>query len=207
MIVAASILSADFACLRQEIEDVEAAGADWHHVDVMDGHFVPPLTFGLPIIQSLKSYARRPLDVHIMVKNPLEVAEQYVQAGASRVTFHIEAAQHPAQVIQKIRSAGAGVGLALNPKTPICMVKPYLKEVDHVLVMSVEPGYAGQDFLSEVREKIRVLSREVFVVVDGGIKPDTASLVKEDGASGVVAGSWVYRAENRAKAILALKQS
>ena len=207
MIIAPSILSADPMRFAEEILEIEKLGADWHHVDVMDGHFVPPLTFGLPIVESLRKCSEIPLDVHIMVSNPLEVAPMYVRAGAHRVTFHIEATKRPLDVIEAIRHVGGEVGIALNPGTPVKAIADVLDLVDHVLVMSVNPGYAGQGFIFDVLEKIEWLSsKDIPIIVDGGIKPDTAKLVKAKGAHGVVAGSWIYNAKDRKQALEALKE-
>ncbi len=216
IIVAPSILSADPLKFAEEIKSVEQAGADWHHIDVMDGHFVPNLTFGPPLIRALKSVATIPLDVHIMVDNPDAVALDYVKAGADYLSFHIEAATHAQRVVQAIKGQGAKAGVALNPGTAIASVGGLLPYVDYVLVMSVNPGFGGQQYLphtasrlAELRKMLTAIHRqdEVIVEVDGGINAQTGQEVCAAGASALVAGTFIYGAKNRADAVQALRFS
>ncbi len=214
VIVAPSILAADPLKFAVELASVEKAGADWHHVDVMDGHFVPNLSFGPPVIRALKSAAKIPLDVHIMVSNPDAVAIDYVKAGADYLSFHIEAATHAHLVIQDIQAAGAKAGIALNPGTAVAAIGGVLPYVDYVLVMSVNPGFGGQSYMPEaakrvaaVKQMLRDLGRadQVPIEVDGGINEKTGAEVVAAGASILVAGTYVYAAKDRAAAIRALR--
>ncbi|MCX6108860.1 MAG: ribulose-phosphate 3-epimerase [Proteobacteria bacterium] len=213
IIVAPSLLAADCLHFADEVASVEKAGADWHHVDVMDGHFVPNLTFGLPFVAALKKVAKIPLDVHIMVANPDEVALDYVRAGADILVFHIEAARHPHRLCQAIRAAGAKVGIAVNPGTALELVYPLLDDVDVIMLMSVNPGFGGQKFIPQTVERIATLSRaislrgrakQVIIEVDGGITAQTAPQVAAAGATALVAGTFVFGANDRAKAIHSL---
>lgn len=213
-IVSPSILSADPLRLGEELADVERFGADWHHIDVMDGHFVPNLTFGPPLITAIKKCAKLPLDVHIMISNPDLAALDYVRAGADWLSFHIEAANHPHRLVHAIRVAGAKAGVALNPGTPVESVFPLLDDVDYVLVMSVNPGFGGQSFIAQAESRVSRLSQEllnrgrdqVIIQVDGGINLDTGRKVVQAGASSLVAGSYIYGANDRRLAIQSLKE-
>jgi len=207
--IAPSLLSADFCRLGDEVARVEAAGADLLHVDVMDGHFVPNLTIGPPVVAALRKAARRPLDVHIMIRNPLAFAARYVEAGAERLSFHVEADDDPAAVIDAIRAAGARPSLALNPDTPVTLVRPYLDRVDMVLVMSVFPGFGGQKFMPSVLPKFAELRDAGFqgdLEIDGGIGPSTIAAAAEAGANIFVAGSAVFGAPDLAGRITELRQ-
>lgn len=212
--VSGSILAANLGILHQELQSVEQGGADWHHIDVMDGHFVPNLSFGLPLIRSVKSVSSLPLDVHIMVANPDQVAASYVEAGADLLTFHIEASHHPHRLVQSIQAMGAKAGVALNPGSPLQMLEPLLPYVDLVLLMSVNPGFGGQSFISASVERMKALANMVQkagrmgkleLQVDGGINADTCRSMVDSGASCLVAGSYIYQASNRAEAIASLK--
>lgn len=214
IVVAPSILSADALQFGAEIAQVEAAGADWHHVDVMDGHFVPNLTYGPPLITALKKIAKKPLDVHIMVTNPDEVAADYVKAGASSLSFHIEAAKHAHRVIQTIQGLGARAGIAINPGTAVEALHGIIDFVDYVNVMSVNPGFGGQSFIATSVEKVERIQRllkergradKVQIEVDGGINEKTGRQVVEAGATVLVAGTYVYGAKDRAQAIKSLR--
>lgn len=214
VLIAPSLLSADPLNFERDIKDVEAAGADWHHVDVMDGHFVPNLTYGLPFIKALKAKATIPLDVHIMVSNPDAVADQYLEAGADLLVFHQEAAIHPHRIIQQIKSKGRKAGMALNPGTPIEHVYPVIRELDLVLIMSVNPGFGGQSFIEEAIARVgqlhqflvqKGLQDKVTIEVDGGINAKTAKQVVAAGARALVAGTAVYGEKDRKSAIAALR--
>ncbi len=214
VLVSPSILSADFLHLADEIRSVEAAGADWHHVDVMDGHFVPNLTFGLPVIRQIKSVATKPLDVHIMVDNPDQVAASYVDSGSDWLTFHIEASKDPVALARLIRAKGAKAGISLRPATPLETLAAVLPYVDLVLIMSVNPGFGGQTFMADAPERIAKIAAmaesagvrsQIKISVDGGINPATAALVRDRGVDVLVAGTSVYGAKDRRQAIAALK--
>ncbi|WP_204456694.1 ribulose-phosphate 3-epimerase [Actinokineospora baliensis] len=208
--IAPSILSADFARLADELAAIE--GADWVHVDVMDAHFVPNLTLGLPIVESLLKVTDIPMDCHLMISDPDRWAVGYAEAGAHNVTVHVEAATDPVRIARDLRAAGAKAGLSVKPGTPI---EPYLEilpEYDTLLVMSVEPGFGGQSFIAEVLDKVRTLRRLVdtghlnlLVEIDGGINADTVELAAEAGVDCFVAGSAVYGAADPARAITALR--
>lgn len=208
--IAPSLLSADFVRLAEEVRRVEDAGADWLHVDVMDGHFVPNLTIGLPVVEALKKVARRPLDVHIMISNPLDYARRYVEAGADVLTFHAEACAEPRAVIDVIRAAGGKPALAINPNTPIERVKPFLDAVAMVLVMSVHPGFGGQKFMPEVLPKLAALRAAGFagdLEIDGGIGPSTIAAAAQAGANVFVAGSAIFGAPDLSARIGELRRA
>src|SRR5437867_9085721 len=196
---APSILSADFARLADAVKAAEQAGADWVHVDVMDGHFVPNLTFGPKMVADLHKATRLPLDVHLMIERPEDWVDRYVQAGAAYVVFHVEAARDVRGTLARIRSKGARAGLTLNPETPVDAVLPFLGELDLLLVMSVHPGFGGQKFIEGAIDKVRAI-RQVLdsrnlkaeLEVDGGVKPDNAARVVAAGATVLVAGSAVF---------------
>ena len=212
MRIAPSILSADFAALGEAIARVEAAGADQLHVDVMDGHFVPNLTLGPPVIESIRKRTRLPLDVHLMIEEPDRWVETYVKAGADYLTVHAEATPHLERILSQIREAGAKAGVALNPSTAPEVLEYVLEDLDLVLVMSVNPGFGGQSFIPTAYEKIRRLrtllgGRDVLVSVDGGVKTDNAGPLARAGATVLVAGSSIFGAPDPGAAVAALRSA
>lgn len=212
-IIAPSILSADFAKLAAEIADVESKGADWIHIDVMDGHFVPNLTFGAPIVGAVRPHSKLTFDVHLMMSNPEQFIADFVQAGADRLTVHAEACLHLHRVLHMIKEHGLPAGVALNPATPLAAIEEVLDDVDLVLIMTVNPGFGGQQFIPASLSKIARLKAQlehhgrgdVLIQVDGGINAQTAAQVREAGATVLVAGNAVFNAPDRAAAIAALR--
>ena len=212
VLMAPSILSADFTRLAEAVSLVEQAGADWIHIDVMDGHFVPNLTIGPPVVSALKRIATVPLDVHLMIDNPDETVQWYLDAGADSVSVHVEACRDAHAVLAAIRSAGRRAAITVNPPTPATAVADYLAEVDMILVMSVHPGFGGQSFIPESVEKVRrvadlcaALSVSPLIEVDGGIDETTAPLVCAAGASVLVAGNAVFGRPDPGAALHAIR--
>ena len=207
VLVAPSILSADFGRLAEEACRMEQAGADWLHLDVMDGHFVPNLTIGPMVVKAVRPAVKIPLDVHLMIENPGQYIPEFVKAGADRVTFHAEAVEDLRPVVRQIRELGAKVGIALRPQTGIEKLKPVLEEIDLALLMTVNPGFGGQAFMPEVLPKIEQL-RKIYskdIQVDGGINRETAASTRAAGANVMVAGTYIFRAADPRQAIASLK--
>ena len=209
IIVAPRILSADFSRLAEEIRDVEKSGCDMIHVDVMDGHFVPNLTIGPPVIRWIRQATKLPLDVHLMIEDPIHAVADYRKAGADWITIHVEATQNVSETLQSIRSTGARPGISLRPATALEKIEPFLKEVDLVLIMTVEPGFGGQTFMPEMIDKVKILRPQFsgLISVDGGINSETASLALKAGADILVAGTSIFGVKPRAAAITKLRQA
>lgn len=214
IIVSPSILSADFANLERDIKLVENNGADWIHVDVMDGHFVPNITIGIPVTAALKRVVGIPLDVHLMIENPEKYAEDFINAGAEVLTFHYEAMKNDDEVLKLIRfikGCGVKAGLSIKPKTPAEKILPFLNEADLLLVMTVEPGFGGQKFMEDCAEKIKVIRanapQRLIVQVDGGINADTGRICRNFGANSLVAGNYVYKSADIKSAIESLRNN
>ena len=213
-LIAPSILSADFSDLGNQIAMAEQGGADWIHLDVMDGHFVPNLTIGPPVVRSLRRCTRLPFDVHLMVSNPDTHLQAFREAGADRMTVHVETCPHLHRTVQAIHSLGAAAGVCLNPGTPPVLLEQILPDIELVLVMTVNPGFGGQSFLPETLGKIRTIRRMIgelklntFLQVDGGIDPTTASAVVEAGADVLVAGHSVFSSPDIPEAVRRLRQA
>ncbi len=210
IIISPSILSADFANLQRDIEKVENAGADWIHVDVMDGHFVPNITIGVPVVKSIKKITRVPLDVHLMIENPFNFIPQFIDAGADVVTVHYEAcAEILAEVIEYVKIRGVKVGVSIKPNTPANVLNDYLDKIDLALVMTVEPGFGGQSFIEDAAYKVEYIRNHapesLIIQVDGGINEKTGSICKYLGANSLVAGNYIYKSPDIKAAIEALR--
>lgn len=207
--ISPSILSADFANLERDIKLVENAGADWIHVDVMDGHFVPNITIGVPVVASIRKVTNLPLDVHLMIENPEKYIEAFAKAGADILTFHYECGSDIQKTIELIKSFGIKAGLSIKPKTAPEVVLPYLKDLDLLLVMTVEPGFGGQKFMQDCADKIPVLKRNahsnLIIQVDGGINAETARICTSNGANSLVAGNYIYKSTDIKSAIASLR--
>jgi len=210
--IAPSILSADFARLAEEVRVVEKAGADWVHVDVMDGHFVPNITVGPVVVKWLNKHTALKQDVHLMIENPEKYIPVFADAGAWLLTVHLEACRRPAETLRLIKRLGCRTGISVRPRTPVQKIKPYLKDLDLVLIMTVEPGFGGQAFMPDMlpkvtwtREEIKRLGTKCWVEVDGGINADTAPLTVRAGADALVAGNAIFGHPRPAQALKQLR--
>lgn len=212
--IAPSLLSADFSKLQEQITLMEEGGADLHHVDVMDGHFVPNITFGPFIVKAIKKCSNIPLDVHLMIENPEKYVEDFVKAGADYLTVHVEATKHIHRLLQQIRATGAKVGVSLNPGTPLSSIEEILDDVDMILIMSVNPGFGGQSFIPQSLDKIRRLRKmlsdrgldHVEIEIDGGVKLENIAEVAAAGVDIFVSGSGIYNARNPKEMISEMKK-
>ncbi|MGE8204129.1 ribulose-phosphate 3-epimerase [Heyndrickxia sp. NPDC080065] len=211
--IAPSILSANFAKLAEEIHDVEKGGADYIHIDVMDGHFVPNITLGPLVVEAIRPITKLPLDVHLMIQHPDHYIESFAKAGADYITVHVEACTHLHRTIQQIKSYSVKAGVVLNPATPVETIQHVLEDIDMVLLMTVNPGFGGQSFIHSVIPKIHQVKQmidakglNIEIEVDGGINPETAKLCYEAGANVLVAGSAIYKHQDRETAIKGLRE-
>lgn len=213
-LIAPSVLAANFAQLKQDIEMINNSEADWFHVDIMDGVFVPNISFGFPVLDAIAKYAQKPLDVHLMIVDPDRYLEQFKNAGASSITVHYEACMHLHRTIQAIKNLGCVAGVALNPHTPVSVLEDIIEDVDMVLLMSVNPGFGAQKFIPNTYRKIRALkalaagrNETLHIEIDGGVNQANAAALLNAGANVLVAGNFVFTAENPADVISNLKQT
>ena len=214
IIIAPSLLSCDFAKMGEEVKRMEDAGADWMHIDVMDGHFVPNITIGAPVVKSLKKVMNSVADVHLMISDPLKYAEDFAAAGADYITFHVESDSDPVETINRIRELGCRPSISVKPMTPAEVIFPYLGLVDMVLVMTVEPGFGGQSFMADMMPKVKAIREEcerrglhdMIIEVDGGIDANTISVAAKAGANAFVSGSAIFKAPDAAEIIKELKE-
>jgi ribulose-phosphate 3-epimerase len=211
-LISPSVLSCDFANIQRDVEMINNSNADWFHVDVMDGVFVPNISFGFPVIEAIKKHAKKPLDVHLMIQNPDQYVDQFKKSGADILTVHYEACTHLHRTIQAIKEAGMKAGVALNPHTPVALLEDVIEELDLVLIMSVNPGFGGQKFIqnalvkvAQVKELIISKKSKALIEVDGGVNLETGKELVKAGADVLVAGSFVFNSENPTITIDSLK--
>lgn len=211
-LIAPSVLSCDFANIQRDVEMINNTNADWFHIDIMDGVFVPNMSFGFPVIKAIKKHANKPLDVHLMIVNPDNYISQFADAGADLLTVHYEACSHLHRTVQAIRAAGMKAGIALNPHTNVSQLENVINDIDMVLIMSVNPGFGGQKFIPNAINKVAEVSTliaknnaDVLIEVDGGVNLETGKQLIEAGADVLVAGSFVFNSDNPSKTIAALK--
>ena len=213
VLISPSVLSCDFANIQRDVEMINASEADWFHIDVMDGVFVPNISFGFPVMEAIKKHAKKPLDVHLMIQNPDQYVEQFVKSGADILTIHYEATSHLHRSIQLIKSFGIKAGVALNPHTPVNMLENVIEELDLVLIMSVNPGFGGQKFIDNAYWKVENAKNLIhkrgshaLVEVDGGVNDKTGKELVRCGADALVAGSYVFNSNDPTQTISLLKQ-
>jgi len=214
ILIAPSILAADFGNLKRDIEIINNSEADWFHIDIMDGMFVPNISFGMPVLKAIKKYANKPLDVHLMIEDPDRYIEDFVDLGADIITVHYEACKHLHRTIQLIHSFGVKAGVALNPHTNVKLLGNMLSDIDIVCIMSVNPGFGGQDFIENTYNKVKALREfskdknpNLYIEIDGGVSVKNAKLLSEAGANVLVAGSSVFKTEDPAAAVEGLKEA
>jgi ribulose-phosphate 3-epimerase len=212
--IAPSLLSANFANLEKDIQMLNASEADWHHLDIMDGVFVPNISFGLPVVSAVKKLTNKPLDVHLMIVKPENYFEAFAQAGADYISFHIEASTHVHRAIQLLKKLGVKAGIVLNPHTPVSLLEEVIEDLDYVLLMSVNPGYGGQKFIERTYKKIEQLkklitetSSKALIQVDGGVNTENAQALYQAGADVLVAGNAVFSAKNPTEAIAQIRNA